>query len=540
MFCWAFSILPLQTLLQNGSVMAGAQRYLLNRDGRFFARLVVPKDLRAAVGKSELRAPLGPDRRTAMKMLPGAVAQLQHQIAQAERQAGPANSAASPARYPLAPDQIALSHYHQRITFDEQLRNDPRYVSVAVDDQLAQRLRDAMAGRLSDLELVELIGPRIERFRAAGNLTAEAGSDEWRQIARALCVAEYEALSRVVERDEGDFTGKPDHPLLVNATLPEKAPDPVSLSKLWDDYIQGRTTAGFMKDGGKRMRPVAASLRQFLGHNDARQVTKKNLLDWRDQLLATLSAKTVSDMYLSAVRSLFQWAHENERLVENPAGMVKQAKPKKQRSREAGYTDAEAVKVLQVSRRYEPKADEFGRVRETSASVNAKRWVPLLCAFSGARVSEITQLRKEDVREEGGRWIIRITPDAGTMKAGHFRDVPLHRQVIAEGFIQFVEQAENGPLFHTGKDPEKYAAKAVRMTNQVGTWLKETGLVPDGMQPNYAWRHRFKTLARDLGADIRVVDGIQGHAGRTASDGYGDVSVTAKARVIDALPEYDI
>ena len=54
--------------------MAGAEQYLLNRDDRFFARLVVPKNLRAAVGKSELRAPLGPDRSTAMKMLPGAVA----------------------------------------------------------------------------------------------------------------------------------------------------------------------------------------------------------------------------------------------------------------------------------------------------------------------------------------------------------------------------------------------------------------------------------------------------------------------------------
>ena len=36
-------------------------------------------------------------------------------------------------------------------------------------------------------------------------------TDEWRQIARALCVAEYEALSRIAERDEGYLTGKPIH-----------------------------------------------------------------------------------------------------------------------------------------------------------------------------------------------------------------------------------------------------------------------------------------------------------------------------------------
>lgn len=520
--------------------MAGAQRYLLNRDGRFFARLVVPKDLRGVVGKSELRAPLGPDRRTAIKLLPGAVAHLQHQIAQAERKAAPANIPAAPARYPLAPEQIALSHYRQRLTFDDELRNDVRYSTGSIDDMHVQSLRDAMAGRLNDEELSGLIGSSIERFRRSGNLTAKIGSDEWRQIARALCAAEYEALSRVAERDEGDFTGKPQHPVIVNAKPPEDRPDPVSLSKLWDDYIKARTTAGFMKDGGKRMGPVSASLRKFLGHNDARQITKKNLLDWRDALLTTLSAKTVSDMYLSAVRSLFQWAHDNERLPENPAAAVKQDKPKKQRPREAGYTDAEAIKILKLSRSYQPNADQFGYVRETDASVSAKRWVPLLCAFSGARVSEITQLRKEDIRQEGDRWIVRVTPDAGTMKAGHYRDVPLHRQVIEEGFVQFVEEAGQGPLFHTGSDPTQFAAKAARMANQVGTWLVESGLVPAGLQPNYAWRHRFKTQARDMGADIRVVDGIQGHAGRTASDGYGDVSLTAKLRVIDMLPYYVI
>lgn len=82
--------------------------------------------------------------------------------------------------------------------------------------------------------------------------------------------------------------------------------------------------------------------------------------------------------------------------------------------------------------------------------MNTKRWVPILCAFSGARVSEITQLRKQDIRKEGDGWVMRITPDAGTMKAGHYRDVPLHRQVIAKGFISFVKAAKDGPPFHNG------------------------------------------------------------------------------------------
>lgn len=522
--------------------MAGKVRYLHHKRGRYSARLVVPVDLRPYMeGKTELTKALGADRRQAIKHLPGAVAALQHQLAQAERKAASQGAAAvQPGRYPLSPDQIAASHYAQRLELDALLRNDSRYAVIGIDDGFAYRLREGVAGRLNDDALAELVGAPIERFRHQGNLTAERGSNEWRQIARALCIAEYEALARVMERDEGDFAGQPRNPMIANAAQPEDQPDPVDLEKLWADYVTARQQIGSMKDGGKRAAPVIDSLRKFLGHGDARRVTRKDVLAWRDHLIGErlLSPKTVSDIYLSTVRTLFAWAHENERLPSNPAEAVKQPKQKRQRTREKGYTNKEAIAVLKASRSYEPPADEFGRVRETESSVSAKRWVPILCAFTGARVSEITQLRKEDFRQEGDRWVIRITPEAGSVKAGDYRDVPLHRQVIAEGIVEHVESARQGPLFHNGTDPEKFAAKAQRMSNAIADWLRLNKIKPEGVQPSHAWRHRLKTQARDLGLDMRVVDAIQGHAGKTASDDYGDVSLIAKARVIDALPDY--
>jgi hypothetical protein len=174
------SVLMLQNLLQTDFGMAGTPRYLLNRNGRYFARLVVPKDLREIVGKTELREPLGPDRREALRLLPGAVTQLQHRIAVAEREAGAGMPQSAPARYPLAPNQIAYSHYMQRLTFVDELRDDPRLPGVGIDDLLVKRLHDAIAGHANDAELGALVGAQIERFRAAGNLDAEPGSDEWR------------------------------------------------------------------------------------------------------------------------------------------------------------------------------------------------------------------------------------------------------------------------------------------------------------------------------------------------------------------------
>jgi len=275
-----------------------------------------------------------------------------------------------------------------------------------------------------------------------------------------------------------------------------------------------------------------------LKHDDATRIKKMDMLTWRGDLMKMLSAKTVNDIYLSAVKSVLVWAVENDRLIENVAASVKQPKPRKVYGRERGYTDPEAVTVLKASRIYEPHKDEFGRVREMPHLVAAKRWVPIICAFTGARVSEITQLRKEDVTKIGDYWVVWITPDAGTVKAGGYRDVPLHRQIIDQGFADFVQVADHGPIFHGGTDPARYAKKAVRISNQLSEWLRKSELTPEGLQPNHAWRHRLKTTCREFEISDRVVDAIQGHAGKTAADHYGDVTLKTKAVAIAKLPNY--
>ena len=58
----------------------------------------------------------------------------------------------------------------------------------------------------------------------------------------------------------------------------------------------------------------------------------------------------------------------------------------------------------------------------------AKQWLPWICAYTGARVGKIAQLRRKDVRKEEGHWIIHITPEAGTVKNKEVREVPVYRR----------------------------------------------------------------------------------------------------------------
>ncbi len=493
-------------------------------------------------GKAELRTPLGPDYRTALKKLPGAVALLQHDIALAERRVAEAGERkVTLGRYPLAADQIALRNYQTRLAQDNAMRDaGPQWASVSIDEGFAGELRRGIAGQLSDAALADLVGNRIDRFRQIGNTTAEFGTDEWRTLARAMCISEYEALSRVAERDEGNFSGQPSHPLIANASPPADDLPPVSIKKLLNDYIASRKLIGRGKGIERRWTSVFVDLVKFVGHHDARRLTKQDLLDWRDTKLKTLSPKTVGNVHLAAVRTVLKWAVENDRLETNVAEKVRQEVPKKQLEREQGFTDSEALTILRASRTYVAPVTDNPANREFPQTTAAKQWTPILCAHTGARIAEITQLRKQDFRKEGDTHVLRITPGAGSVKAGDYRDVPLHPQLVELGFLKFVEASPDGPLFYPvrkGKDP---LTAAQTVAGRVSKWLQSLEVIPEGVSPNHGWRHRFKTVGREQGISDRTLDAIQGHASKTAGDNYGDVTIKARKVAMDRMPSYDL
>lgn len=522
--------------------MTGRVRNLLNRDGRYFARLVVPKELRPYMdGKTELRTALGPDYRTALKTLPGAVAALQHRIALGERRAVAAGERSiTIGRYPLSPPQIASRDYQALLAFDAEIRaHYHQYAGFEVDYEKGRRLRDGYAGKLSDDELQQLVGDRIERFKSLGNHAAAMGSVEWRLIAQALCVSTYEAMARQDERNDGDFTGNPSHPLLTAAQPAEDDRQPVPLKGLLTDYLDERAADGKGGEARRRWTPVFANLSKFIRHNDARKLTKRNLLDWKDASLRTLASKTVSDVYLASVRTVLKWAVNNDRLETNVAENVRIKVSKKQRSREQGFTLDEAVEVLKVARDHQPKHSANPQTREAPETTAAKRWSPILCAHTGARIAEITQLRKQDFRYENDVPVVRIRPDAGSVKAGNYRDVPLHQQLIELGFMDFVSRAADGPLFYPASKKKDGTLPARTVAGRVSDWLQDKNVIPEGVSPSHGWRHRFKTVGREIGVADRTLDAIQGHAGRTSGDDYGDVTIAARASAIARMPRYE-
>ncbi|MER8722337.1 tyrosine-type recombinase/integrase [Mesorhizobium sp. M0999] len=324
------------------------------------------------------------------------------------------------------------------------------------------------------------------------------------------------------------------------AATSKESSDRATLTGLVDAWWKESKAAGRKPSTYESYRDAFAYLARFLKHNDASKVTAKDVIAFKDHRLSTpspktgkmISAKTVKDSNLSALKVVFGWAVANGIVAHNPAiGVtIKVGKPARHRSK--GLSDDEAKAILYGALQHQ-------QGQENPKTFAAKRWIPWLCAFTGARVGELAQLRKQDVSWRGDIYVIRITPDAGTVKTNEAREVPLHQQVVDLGFPAFVQEAANGHLFLNVDLSENVRGALRGLKNR----LAEFGRIfvsDTRVAPNHGWRHRFKTVGMEAGVPPRILDAIQGQAPRTVADTYGEVTLRTMAGEIAKLPYYSL
>ena len=250
------------------------------------------------------------------------------------------------------------------------------------------------------------------------------------------------------------------------------------------------------------------------------------------------SARTVGTVWRTALKTVFAWGLGQDLVKANPFKEIKFSVPKKTQERESkAFTAAEAQLILKATLQYSnPQTIDEG----------ARRWVPWLCAYTGARGGEITQLRGSDIVKRGSGYFAHLSPSAGKIKTGKGRTVPLHEHLIDQGFYSFVEGRGKGPLFYSpvaelkGKDgpmrPKTTGADRAR--ERVGTWVRTLGITDPELSPNHAWRHTFKAQAARSGIDARYNDAITGHAPATVGQSYGAPIAEDMAEALKKFPRY--
>lgn len=156
----------------------------------------------------------------------------------------------------------------------------------------------------------------------------------------------------------------------------------------------------------------------------------------------------------------------------------------------------------------------------TKSLSDETRWLPWLCAYSWARISEPTQLRAEDIFEVGGRWFMRLTTMGGrSLKTQHSeRRVPTHDDELSEGFLNFVEDKEAA-----SKGNPSCRLFAASGQSKMGDWVRRTLKITRAeLQPNHGWRLLFEDMALSAGMQDSARNYITGRTRGRSDEGYGN------------------
>jgi integrase len=314
--------------------------------------------------------------------------------------------------------------------------------------------------------------------------------------------------------------------------LADCSPD-ASLTRIVEAWKAEAAAVGTAESTVTKYERILLRFAKFLGHDDARAVSAEDVIRFKDHRLRDegASAKTIKDGDIAAIKSIFAWAVANKKLVTNPAAGVT-VKVIRNGGKQ-GYSIDGATLILRaaLSRRAGPQ--------ERPKLTAALKWAPLLLAHSGARVGEIAQLRKQDVRRIEGVWSMRLTMDAGRIKDREDREVPLHPQIVRLGFPEFVEAAPDGYLFiDETTDAKAFQARHRSLKNRLGDLFR--GVLREAKVPaNHGWRHAFITRCRAYGVDLEKRRMITGHAGQGTDEAeYGNPA--GLYQEICKLPDYDL
>ena len=341
-----------------------------------------------------------------------------------------------------------------------------------------------------------------------------------------------------------------EHDFSESAVLGKRAPSPakkIDFPKAFEFYCEKSGIKGGPTGAtAKRWRPKIAAFCEFLGHSDLGRVTTDDGYRWADHLIERgVTKKSVRDVWIASLKATAGFLVERRKIEKNPfAGIRIRGVKGTQDTNKKGFSDSQAATILTATL----AIPSHLTTPETRA---ARRWGPWICAYTGARVNEITSLLPADVRQdaETGIWCIYLRPEM--TKGKYERVVPIHSHLLEQGFLQFVEQRRRSrlPLFYDPKRArggENANPQWQKVAQRLAEWVVDS-LKVTGVKPNHGWRHRFKSIARHVHMHTEVEKFITGHGGSDDPDSiakvsmqYGDAWVKTLANAIEMYPRYDI
>ena len=281
----------------------------------------------------------------------------------------------------------------------------------------------------------------------------------------------------------------------------------------------------YMKEQEANLQPVTLqgvrssckTIADILGPLDLRQHTRADLLKLRSQLQENRRVTTVNGL-LTRLSTVLAWGVNNgylERTFDKKLKFTKGAES----NREA-FTDGQMAKLMGYANGLPDDSWE--------------RWMLGLGAITGARLNEIRQLRKIDVRQVGGTWVIDINADDDKelKNKNSKRLVPLIDGAYGfdlSAFVAFVNVgSDEGELFTTSRS---YTGQA--LNSIIRSVLKTKA---GGSLSFHSFRHTMASLLKEHEIPLGTAQAILGHSSQSITfDLYGGGQRVGVEKLANAL-----
>jgi len=521
--------------------------YLVPKNGRFYFRIRIPDDLRETIGKKEHSEALG-DLNKAQAGVAAARLGAQwlarflterHRLGIAPSPPPP-ESVSPPDFKPATLEQIqaiAAIVGRSMLLADEELRIDgggpaPTAEGMGIGPH-PDTLTEAVAGR--NLEAVTM---QAEDWIGSFGLTLPPDGTERRRILYAFAQGLGKAQRGQRQRDAGEPVDTP-----PEAPLPDvlRGPELSTLSPRDKPASALRMRDVFELWRAKRPKTPAAKsvevanrvvelFEQTLGNPPLVKLTRSDGIKMRDAIVATgVSARTAGNLLGWLITLMRYEIKELRRLESNPwDGLeVEGSNERKQKRVNLKTPQLQALFSDPLFQTYLiPK-------RAKNAGLDAAYWLPLMVAFTGARVTELAQLLVSDLVQEDGVWYvhIRVTYPEWQKLKGYYpgvtdgpsvRCVPIHAELVRLGLPEYasaIKAAGHERLF-----PMVPVSEVNNAGGSFSSWFSSfktaRGLGPE--HTFHSFRHTVETSLKRLKENPFHINQLTGHAqpGGEADDTY--------------------
>ncbi|EGR0637448.1 integrase [Vibrio vulnificus] len=226
---------------------------------------------------------------------------------------------------------------------------------------------------------------------------------------------------------------------------------------------------------------------------------------YRDHLIEKgLSAKTVKE-YIAANKQFFDYCERIELIERNIFKAVKAPKSRGTKaSQQRDRWQLKDLKRLFSSSEFRKKDVQF-------------QWTTKLQVYQGCRPSEVCQLTTNDIQTIEGIPCITVSDSEADQRlktSNASRIVPLHNQLIKEGFLEYVQERreqKQKQLFDYKPHGEN-KDWSFRYRTNLGKLQTAIGMKPNARPTAYSFRHTFVDELKIADTPEHIVAEIVGHA----------------------------